>query len=179
MSCNPNLADDVRKEAENTKKSIDLITTAIKNQKDYEEMSRTGVNPLQPINNSPQSAPNWTTGGKGGSNGSNGGNSDDGSIREGNAYNEILSERIKLKQRALMLDIENLVYGKELTDNQKLMVNELVEQVVQLGRSVTSMKELSLEVQKIKQNINETKFDVKVTTTEDKNAKKLLEQQRK
>ena len=167
----------LRKEAENTKKSIDLITTAIKNQKDYEEMSRTGVNPLQPINNSPQSAPNWTTGGSGGSNG--GGNNNDGSIREGNAYNEILSERIKLKQRALMLDIENLVYGKDLTDSQKLMVNELVEQVVQLGKSVGNMKELNLEAQKIKQNINETKFDVKVSTTEDKNAKKLLEQQRK
>ena len=168
--------NNLRKEAENTKKSIDLITTAIKNQKDYEEMSRTGVNPLQPINNSPQSAPNWTTGGRGGS---NGGNGDDGSIREGKAYNEILSERTKLKQRALMLDIENLVYGKDLTDSQKLMVNELVEQVVQLGKSVTSMKELNLEAQKIKQNINETKFDVKVSTTEDKNAKKLLEQKRK
>ena len=168
--------NNLRKEAENTKKSIDLITTAIKNQKDYEEMSRTGVNPLQPINNSPQSAPNWTTGGKGGS---NGGSGDDGSIKEGNAYNEILSERIKLKQRALMLDIENLVYGKDLTDSQKLMVNELVEQVVQLGKSVGNMKELNLEAQKIKQNINETKFDVKVSTTEDKNAKKLLEQQRK
>ena len=168
--------NNLRKEAENTKKSIDLITTAIKNQKDYEEMSRTGVNPLQPINNSPQSAPNWTTGGRGGSNGENG---DDGSIREGKAYNEILSERTKLKQRALMLDIENLVYGKDLTDSQKLMVNELVEQVVQLGKSVTSMKELNLEAQKIKQNINETKFDVKVSTTEDKNAKKLLEQKRK
>ena len=183
-----NVSDDVlnsmiydynrlRKEAENTTKSIDLITTAIKNQKDYEEMSRTGVNPLQPINNSPQSAPNWTTGG-GSSNGGNG-NGDDGSIKEGKAYNEILSERTKLKQRALMLDIENLVYGKDLTDSQKLMVNELVEQVVQLGRSVTSMKELNLEAQKIKQNINETKFDVKVSTTEDKNAKKLLEQKRK
>ena len=171
--------NNLRKEAENTKKSIDLITTAIKNQKDYEEMSRTGVNPLQPINNSPQSAPNWTTGGKGGSNGGNGGNGDDGSIKEGNAYNEILSERIKLKQRALMLDIENLVYGKDLTDSQKLMVNELVEQVVQLGKSVGNMKELNLEAQKIKQNINETKFDVKVSTTEDKNAKKLLEQKRK
>ena len=169
--------NNLRKEAENTKKSIDLITTAIKNQKDYEEMSRTGVNPLQPINNSPQSAPNWTTGG-GSSNGGNG-NGDDGSIKEGNAYNEILSERIKLKQRALMLDIENLVYGKDLTDSQKVMVNELVEQVVQLGKSVGSMKELNLEAQKIKQNINETKFDVKVSTTEDKNAKKLLEQQRK
>ncbi|WP_405308786.1 phage tail tape measure protein, partial [Methanobrevibacter sp.] len=59
------------------------------------------------------------------------------------------------------------------------MVNELVEQVVQLGKSVGSMKELNLEAQKIKQNINETKFDVKVSTTEDKNAKKLLEQKRK
>ena len=170
----------LQKEAEDTKKSIDLITTAIKNQ----ENAKTKANLPSSIptskspknNNNGNNTTNNNSGGNGGNNvppRNNNGRNDGGNIPPD------LSEYIKLKQRALMLDIENLIYGKELTDNQKLMVNELVEQVVQLGRSVTSMKELSLEVQKVKQNINETKFDVKVTTTEDKDAKKLLEQQRK
>lgn len=171
----------LQKEAEDTKKSIDLITTAIKNQENVKTKANLPSSiptskPLKNNNNGNNNNNNNNGGGNGGNNvppRNNNGRNDGGNIPPD------LSEYIKLKQRALMLDIENLVYGKELTDNQKLMVNELVEQVVQLGRSVTSMKELSLEVQKVKQNINETKFDVKVTTTEDKDAKKLLEQQRK
>lgn len=170
----------LQQEAKDTQKSIELITKAIQNQENAKTKanlpSSTPTSGLPKNNNNGNNNNNNNNGGGGGNNipprNNNGGNN-------GNNTPPELSEYIKLKQRALMLDIENLVYGKELTDNQKLMVNELVEQVVQLGRSVTSMKELSLEAQKIKQNINETKFDVKVSTTEDKDAKKLLEQQRK
>ena len=59
------------------------------------------------------------------------------------------------------------------------MVNDLMNQIVALGKGVSSMRELNLESKKIKQNMNETKFDVKITTTGDKDAKKQLEQQRK
>ena len=165
-------------EANSAEEAISKLMKAIK----YQDDSKLGVNPLAiiPDKSVGDASKSFYHGNNGGGNNGGGGNVPPRNGNGGGGGNPPdLDEEIKLKQRSLMLDVQKLVYGKDLTDNQKLMVNELVEQVVQLGRTVTTMKELSFEAKKIKQNINETKFDVQVTTTEDKNAKKLLEQQRK
>ena len=165
-------------EANSAEEAISKLMKAIK----YQDDSKLGVNPLATIPDKSvgDASKSFYHGNNGGGNNGGGGNVPPRNGNGGGGGNPPdLDEEIKLKQRSLMLDVQKLVYGKDLTDNQKLMVNELVEQVVQLGRTVTTMKELSFEAKKIKQNINETKFDVQVTTTEDKNAKKLLEQQRK
>lgn len=165
-------------EANSAEEAISKLMKAIK----YQDDSKLGVNPLAiiPDKSVGDASKSFYHGNNGGGNNGGGGNVPPRNGNGGDGGNPPdLDEEIKLKQRSLMLDVQKLVYGKDLTDNQKLMVNELVEQVVQLGRTVTTMRELSFEAKKIKQNINETKFDVQVTTTEDKNAKKLLEQQRK
>ena len=165
-------------EANSAEEAISKLMKAIK----YQDDSKLGVNPLATIPDKSvgDASKSFYHGNNGGGNNGGGGNVPPRNGNGGDGGNPPdLDEEIKLKQRSLMLDVQKLVYGKDLTDNQKLMVNELVEQVVQLGRTVTTMRELSFEAKKIKQNINETKFDVQVTTTEDKNAKKLLEQQRK
>ena len=166
------------REANSAEEAISKLMKAIK----YQDDSKLGVNPLATIPDKSvgDASKSFYHGNNGGGNNGGGGNVPPRNGNGGGGGNPPdLDEEIKLKQRSLMLDVQKLVYGKDLTDNQKLMVNELVEQVVQLGRTVTTMRELSFEAKKIKQNINETKFDVQVTTTEDKNAKKLLEQQRK
>lgn len=168
--------EQLRTEAKTANDAIDAITKAIENQEKAQAKANTtsyGV------------VPGTSTGGNQ-STGSTSGGSSTSNTRgyESRAKQEAfitdeLSEHIKLRQRELTLQLQNLVYGKDLTDNQKLMVNELMNQIVALGKGVSSMRELNLESKKIKQNMNETKFDVKVTTTGDKDAKKQLEEQRK
>lgn len=169
--------EQLKSEAKSASSAIDAITKAMKNQEKATKASKnTGSLGLATVSGSGGKG----TGGGSGSGGNNGGNNG-GNRNQANQekfINNELSERIKLKQRELMLNLQNLVYGKDLTDNQKLMVHELTEQIVALGKGVGSMRELNLEAQKVKQNMNETKFDVKVSTNEDKDVKKQLEEQR-
>lgn len=168
--------EQLRTEAKTANDAIDAITKAIENQEKAQAKANTTSYGVVP---STSTGGNQSTGStSGGSSTSNTRGYESRAKQEAFITDE-LSEHIKLRQRELTLQLQNLVYGKDLTDNQKLMVNELMNQIVALGKGVSSMRELNLESKKIKQNMNETKFDVKVTTTGDKDAKKQLEEQRK
>ena len=168
--------EQLRTEAKTANDAIDAITKAIENQEKAQAKANTTSYGVVPSTSTGGSQSTGST--SGGSSTSNTRGYESRAKQEAFITDE-LSEHIKLRQRELTLQLQNLVYGKDLTDNQKLMVNELMNQIVALGKGVSSMRELNLESKKIKQNMNETKFDVKVTTTGDKDAKKQLEEQRK
>ena len=168
--------EQLRMEAKTANDAIDAITKAIENQEKAQAKANTTSYGVVPSTSTGGSQSTGST--SGGSSTSNTRGYESRAKQEAFITDE-LSEHIKLRQRELTLQLQNLVYGKDLTDNQKLMVNELMNQIVALGKGVSSMRELNLESKKIKQNMNETKFDVKVTTTGDKDAKKQLEEQRK
>ena len=168
--------EQLRTEAKTANDAIDAITKAIENQEKAQAKANTTSYGVVPSTSTGGSQSTGST--SGGSSTSNARGYESRAKQEAFITDE-LSEHIKLRQRELTLQLQNLVYGKDLTDNQKLMVNELMNQIVALGKGVSSMRELNLESKKIKQNMNETKFDVKITTTGDKDAKKQLEQQRK
>lgn len=168
--------EQLRTEAKTANDAIDAITKAIENQEKAQAKANTTSYGVVPSTSTGGSQSTGST--SGGSSTSNTRGYESRAKQEAFITDE-LSEHIKLRQRELTLQLQNLVYGKDLTDNQKLMANELMNQIVALGKGVSSMRELNLESKKIKQNMNETKFDVKVTTTGDKDAKKQLEEQRK
>lgn len=169
-----NRYEQLRAEAQSASNAINGITEAIQKQEKASSKMNTLSHNIVPTSNKASSSSSSSGGG-----GSSSASASSSQAKQESFITNELSERIKLRQRDLTLQLQNLAYGKELTANQKLMVHEMMNQIVALGSSVSSMKELNLESQKIKQNLNETKFNVKVTTTEDKDAVKKLEQQRK
>lgn len=169
-----NRYEQLRAEAQSASNAINGITEAIRKQEKANSKMNTLSHNIVPTSNKASSSSSSSGGG-----GSSSASASSSQAKQESFITNELSERIKLRQRDLTLQLQNLTYGKELTANQKLMVHEMMNQIVALGSSVSSMKELNLESQKIKQNLNETKFNVKVTTTEDKDAVKKLEQQRK
>ena len=164
--------EQLKAEAKSVSNAIDDITKAIEKQEEASNKTNILSHGIIPTSSNKSSSNSG-----GGSSAKT--NTSSSQAQQESFITDELSERIKLRQRDLTLQLQNLAYGKELTANQKLMVHEMMNQIVALGSSVSSMKELNLESQKIKQNLNETKFNVKVTTTEDKDAVKKLEQQRK
>ena len=103
---------------------------------------------------------------------SGGGNSPDG--------NDIdLDERIKLRQRELMLSLQQAVYNKELNDEQKMGVQILAEQILEIGQLTSSMKDLTWLSQNFRENLKEFKFSIKVDEDNKKELAKIAEEERK
>ena len=111
--------------------------------------------------------------GGGGGNVPPSGGSDESSI------NAELSDRIKLRQRELMLQLQQIVHNKDLSDEQKMGVQILAEQVLEIGRIATSMKDLSWLTQNVKENMKEFKFSIKVDEDNKKELAKIAEEERK
>ena len=112
-------------------------------------------------------------GGDGGGNIPPSGGSDESSI------NAELSDRIKLRQRELMLQLQQIIHNKDLSDEQKMGVQILAEQVLEIGQLASSMKDLNWLTQNVKENMKEFKFSVKVDDDNKKELAKIAEEERK
>ena len=112
-------------------------------------------------------------GGSGGGNVPPSGGSDESSI------NTDLNDRIKLRQRELMLQLQQIVYNKDLSDEQKMGVQILAEQILEIGQLASSMKDLNWLTQNVKENMKEFKFSVKVDEDNKKELAKIAEEERK
>ena len=112
-------------------------------------------------------------GGGGGGNVPPSGGSDESSI------NTDLNDRIKLRQRELMLQLQQIVYNKDLSDEQKMGVQILAEQILEIGQLASSMKDLNWLTQNVKENMKEFKFSVKVDEDNKKELAKIAEEERK
>ena len=112
-------------------------------------------------------------GGGGGGNVPPSGGSDESSI------NTDLNDRIKLRQRELMLQLQQIVYNKDLSDEQKMGVQILAEQILEIGQLTSSMKDLNWLTQNVKENMKEFKFSVKVDEDNKKELAKIAEEERK
>ena len=114
---------------------------------------------------------------KGGSGGGNvppsgGGNPPDG-------IDPDLNERIKLRQRELMLSLQQAVHNKELNDEQKMGVQILAEQILEIGKLTSSMKDLTWLSQNFRENLKEFKFSIKVDEDNKKELARIEEEKRK
>ena len=90
-----------------------------------------------------------------------------------------LDERIKLRQRELMLSLQQAVYNKELNDEQKMGVQILAEQILEIGQLTSSMKDLTWLSQNFRENLKEFKFSIKVDEDNKKELARIAEEERK
>lgn len=93
--------------------------------------------------------------------------------------NAELSDRIKLRQRDLMLQLQQIVYNKDLSDEQKMGVQILAEQILEIGQLTSSMKDLNWLTQNVKENMKEFKFSIKVDEDNKKELARIAEEERK
>lgn len=111
--------------------------------------------------------------------GSEGGNVPPSGGSDESSINTELSDRIKLRQRELMLQLQQIVYNKDLSDEQKIGVQILAEQILEIGQLASSMKDLNWLTQNVKENMKEFKFSVKVDEDNKKELAKIAEEERK
>ena len=90
-----------------------------------------------------------------------------------------LDERIKLRQRELMLSLQQAVHNKELNDEQKMGVQILAEQILEIGQLTSSMKDLTWLSQNFRENLKEFKFSIKVDEDNKKELARIAEEERK
>lgn len=90
-----------------------------------------------------------------------------------------LNERIKLRQRELMLSLQQAVHNKELNDEQKMGVQILAEQILEIGQLTSSMKDLTWLSQNFRENLKEFKFSIKVDEDNKKELARIAEEERK
>ena len=90
-----------------------------------------------------------------------------------------LEERIKLRQRELMLSLQQAIHNKELNDEQKMGVQILAEQILEIGQLTSSMKDLTWLSQNFRENLKEFKFSIKVDEDNKKELARIAEEERK
>ena len=90
-----------------------------------------------------------------------------------------LNERIKLRQRELMLSLQQAVHNKELNDEQKMGVQILADQIIEIGQLTSSMKDLTWLSQNFRENLKEFKFSIKVDEDNKKELARIAEEERK
>ena len=95
------------------------------------------------------------------------------------SINAELSDRIKLRQRELMLQLQQIVHNKDLSDEQKMGVQILAEQILEIGQLTSSMKDLNWLTQNVKENMKEFKFSIKVDEDNKKELARIEEEKRK
>lgn len=89
------------------------------------------------------------------------------------------NDRVKLRQRELMLQLQQIVHNKELNDEQKLGTQILAEQIVEIGQIATNMKELNWLTQNVRENMKEFKFSIKVDEDNRKELERVAQEERK